>query len=80
MLQTASSARGVQVVKAQQQAQPGHKQIPAMFKLEPSEQQKRLDGMKQQLLDVLQPTPDTIESVSKDKTLLAGGVVLLSRM
>lgn len=60
------------VIKSKQQEQPGQKQIPSMFKLEPSEEQQRLDGMKQQLLSALQPNPETIAAVGKDETLSAG--------
>lgn len=70
-VQQAGNKQKIDVIKSKQE-QPGQKQIPSMFKLEPSEQQRRLDGMRKQLLSALQPNPETIEAVGKDQTLSAG--------
>jgi hypothetical protein len=57
--------------KAAEQQQAG-RAIPEMFKLEPSEEQRRLGVVKKQLLDALAPTPDTIEAVGSNPVLASG--------
>lgn len=65
------SKQGAPIIKAKPDQQQS-KQIPAMFKLEPSEEQKRYNMMKTQLLGAMAPTPDTVAAVSSNPVLAAG--------
>jgi hypothetical protein len=66
-----SSSTPLIKAKPAEQQQAG-KAIPAMFKLEPSEEQRRYGMVKSQLLDALAPTPDTIQAVGSDPVLASG--------
>lgn len=61
--------------KAAEQQQAG-KAIPDIFKLEPSEEQRRYGMVKKQLVDALAPTPDTIAAVGSDPVLASGALLL----
>jgi hypothetical protein len=49
--------------------------IPDIFKLEPSEEQRRYGVVKSQLLEALAPTPDTIQAVGSDPVLASGALL-----
>jgi hypothetical protein len=63
------------ISKAAEQQQAG-KAIPDMFKLEPSEEQRRYGIVKKQLVDALAPTPDTIAAVGSNPVLASGALPL----
>ena len=46
--------------------------VPDFMILEPSEQQKQYEAVKTQLVNVLKPTPEMVQSVSSNPELLAG--------
>jgi hypothetical protein len=73
---SSSSKKAMPVVTAsrQQQQRPsgGAMPIPDFMKIPLSEREKQLGAFKSQLLSVLQPTPDTVQAVASNTTLMAG--------
>lgn len=67
-----SSEQKIAALKPKRVQQRGQNQVPSIFKLEPSPEEQRLNGMKKQLVTALQPTPETVEAISKDDTLASG--------
>jgi len=61
------------VITAQVCKQPGVKQVPDFMRLQPTEEQKRIEAYKAHLVSALQPTPETVAAVNKDSTLMSGG-------
>lgn len=55
----------------------GAKAIPDFLRVEPDEQEKRYNAFKQELVEKLKPTPETIGDITKDPTLLAGAGVVV---
>ncbi|KAF8064552.1 hypothetical protein HT031_003352 [Scenedesmus sp. PABB004] len=60
------------VIEVKPARQRGGPPIPAMFQLEPSEQARRYEAARKQLLQTLAPTPETVAAVGQDPTLAAG--------
>lgn len=47
--------------------------IPDMFRIEPSEQEKQYAKMKEAMVEKLKPTPDMVNQISGNASLLSGG-------
>lgn len=55
-----------------QKAGLGRGGIPDMFRIEPSEQEKQYAKMKEAMVEKLKPTPDMVEQISGNASLLSG--------
>lgn len=62
------------MIRAKQPAQPGGgPAIPDFLRVEPDEQEIRYRALRQEMLDKLKPTPDTVADISKNPELLGCG-------
>lgn len=62
------------MIRAKQPPQPGGgPAIPDFMRVEPDEQELRYRALRQEMLDKLKPTPDTVADISKNPELLGCG-------
>jgi len=71
-LQDVDKQAAVPFIKASAAMRQNGKRIPEFMQLPPTTEQQQLEAYRSKLMNILQPTPETMAAVGKDTALMSG--------